>query len=307
MEKYFQLWLEFLFPRIAQEIDWEKPPVHLDKELLAIQKRSKIGKRIADKLIQVFKKNGEITWIILHIEVQGGHESHFSRRLFEYYYKIHDRYKIPVVTLAILTDPLHGWRPCEYLQSIWGCTLQFKYPIVKLIDFIPKEEILSQSKNPIAKVIQAHLAALASRKNLALKLENKLKLVKNLYALGYTGDDIRILYEFIDYAISLSADLNRKFLTEMHKYEETINMGYVTSTERIGIEKGLEQGLEKGIEKGIGLGIQEMFLLALKNRLGSNIPQNITERVRTATQQELKSWFEKFLSEKLELAELDSQ
>jgi hypothetical protein len=142
---------------------------------------------------------------------------------------------------------------------------------------------------------------------LALKLENKLKLVKNLYALGYSGEDIRVLYEFIDYVISLPANLDREFLTEMHKYEETINMGYVTSAERIGIEKGIEQGIEIGIEKGVGLGIQEMFLLALKNKLGTNIPQNIAARVQTASQQQLKSWFEKCLTEKLELAELEHQ
>jgi hypothetical protein len=56
LEKYFQLLLEFLFPRIAQEIDWDKPPVHLDKELLVIQKKSKIGKRIADKVIDFIPK-----------------------------------------------------------------------------------------------------------------------------------------------------------------------------------------------------------------------------------------------------------
>jgi len=90
-----------LFPSIAHDIDWNVPYYHLDKELLAIQKNAKIGNRLADKLVKVCRKNGEEAWVVIHIEIQGAHERLFTERLFEYYYRIYDRYKVPLATLAI--------------------------------------------------------------------------------------------------------------------------------------------------------------------------------------------------------------
>lgn len=310
VDKYFKSLLEFLFPHIAREINWSEPLIHLDKELLKIQKKSEIGKRIADKLIQVCKTNGEKMCIIVHLEVQGSHEKEFSERLFQYYYRIYDRYKMPITTLAILTDRKKNWRPCEYHQEIWGCCLRFKFPIIKLIDFIPKAEILSKSQNPIAKVIEAHLAALQTGNKMPLRFENKLKLVKNLYSLGYTGEDILALYEFIDYAIRLPPDSEQGFIAEMREYEEKIQMRYITSAERIGMERGIEQGIKQGIEQGIECGIeqgiQKALLLALKKRFSPTLSENITQRVQKATTKELELWLEKILEGTFDLAELES-
>lgn len=314
LEKYFQALLEFLFPHIAREIDWTKPVIHLDKELLRIQKKIKVGNKIADKLIQVCKNTGEKMWVIIHIELQGSYEKNFSRRLFEYFYRTYDRYKRPITTLAILTDKRDSWRPYEYSQEIWGSRLTFTFPMIKLIDYTSKAEILTKSKNPIAKVIQAHLAALESGKNMTLRFENKLKLVKNLYSLGYTGEDILALYHFIDYAISLPTDLESSFIDEVQEYEEKMNTPYISSAERRGIKKGIEQGIEQGIERGIeqgikqGIehGIQKALFLALKKRFSPALSENITKRVQKATIEELEQWLEQILEGTFDIAELQS-
>ncbi len=193
------------------------------------------------------------------------------------------------------TDDSAHWRPFQYEKNIWGCHLNFKFPTVKLIDFRVRQEILSKSKNLIAKVIEAHLTAINTRKNAQLKFENKLKLVKNLYSLGYNGDDIRALYEFIDYTISLPTDLEERLISEVHKYEEGINMGYITNAERIGMQRGMEQGL--------GLG-KKMFLFVLQNKyFPSNIPEKVSEKVQNATQQELEHWLKEILDEKFQIAD----
>ena len=46
---------------------------------------------------------------------------------------------------------------------------------------------------------------------------NKLRLVKNLYSLGYTGEDIKLLYEFIDYNFNLPTNLENEFMSEIRK------------------------------------------------------------------------------------------
>lgn len=108
------------------------------------------------------------------------------------------------------------------------------------------------------------------------------------------------MYEFIDYAIRLPSDLDEDLVTELFKYEEKMNMRYITSAERIGIKQGIEQGIERGIKQNA----QKMFLLALQKRF-SSISKNVMERVQKANSQEIGVWFEKILDGTFEIAELE--
>ena len=51
----------------------------------------------------------------------------------------------------------------------------------------------------------------------------------------------------------LPKDLEKNFLEDLDKYEEKDKMRYVTSVERIGIEKGRQEGLLSAIELGLEL------------------------------------------------------
>lgn len=59
-------------------------------------------------------------------------------------------------------------------------------------------------------------------------------------------------------------------------------MPYVTSVERIGIEKGIQQGIQQGIQEGVRIGslkeAQEMVIEALAARFGTT-PQDIQKIV----------------------------
>ena len=67
---YFREFMLFFFPKIEKEIDWEKGYIPLDKELHQISRESNTGNRIADRLMQVWKKNGDETWVMAHAEIQ---------------------------------------------------------------------------------------------------------------------------------------------------------------------------------------------------------------------------------------------
>ena len=53
--------------------------------------------------------------------------------------------------------------------------------------------------------------------------------------------------------LTLPADLAKEFWQEYSDFEESKRMQYVTSVERIGIEKGVLQGLLEAIELGLEL------------------------------------------------------
>ena len=68
----------------------------------------------------------------------------------------------------------------------------------------------------------------------------KLFLIKRLYKLGYDKKDVNLLFQFIDWAMSLPKELEEGLWVEIQKLEEEEKMEYVTSVERIGIRKGMQ-------------------------------------------------------------------
>ncbi len=71
VESYFQDFLRFFFPHIANDIDFDKGYEFLDKELKRILREAGTGKRYADILVKVYLKDGQEEWLLIHIEVQG--------------------------------------------------------------------------------------------------------------------------------------------------------------------------------------------------------------------------------------------
>jgi len=245
LEKYFQSLLELFVPEAARCIDWQKPHDFLDKELTALHRQAAIGNKLADKLVKIFTIDGNEAYVLIHVEVQGAKEKEFSARMFEYYYRIYDKHRKPVLSLAILTDLNRNWRPAIYEQSLWGCQLSLKYPIIKLIDFEGKGFTPEIEKHPFGPIIKAHLAAIRTRCHPQLRYEQKVNLVKKLYPLGFSGDDIRALYDFIDRALDLPEVWEEEYMKAMKQYEEANDIELMSPTERYGYKRGIQENLQK--------------------------------------------------------------
>ena len=93
----------------AADIDWSRGYEFLDKELQKVARRAVVGRRHVDKLIKVWRRSGEETWVLIHTEVQGKREKDFARRLYTYHSRLTDRYSRPVATLVVLTDDHPDW------------------------------------------------------------------------------------------------------------------------------------------------------------------------------------------------------
>ena len=165
LELYFQQFLAFFFPQIHSEIDWSKGYQFLDKELQKIVREAKTGRRLVDKLVKVWRKDGTETRVLVHIEIQGQVDPDFAARMYLYHYRIYDRYARQVVSLATLADEQLNWRPNHFGYDLWGCEISFKFPIVKLLDYKEKWDSLEQSSNPFAVVTMAYLQAIETRNN----------------------------------------------------------------------------------------------------------------------------------------------
>jgi hypothetical protein len=91
LESYFQSALELCFPQIARQINWSKGVQLLSKEFQKIVRRSELGRRSVDVLLQVWSVAGREQWVLLHVEVQAQRDPEFPRRMFDYYSRICQR------------------------------------------------------------------------------------------------------------------------------------------------------------------------------------------------------------------------
>lgn len=266
LEDWFAEFVHLLFPEIADEIDWRAEPVFLDKELQQITADADSGRRHADKLAKVRAGDGSDTWVLIHVEVQGEPERDFALRMYTYQYRIRDRYGVDVVSLAVLTDTREGFRPDTFRYQRWGCELMFRFPVSKLIDWEVRWDELERSDNVFALVVMAQLRAKRLRDG-AGRMDAKVQLIRLMYERNYSREQIQRLFTVIDWIIQLPRALEPEFLERIYDIEESNNMPYINTAERIGIEKGLLLGRQEGRQEG---GQQSRLEIALNLiKLGS--------------------------------------
>ena len=243
---FFNDFMEFFAPEIARDIDWSKAPIFLDKELSQIMKGAKTGKRFVDKLVQVFKNSGEERLVLFHVEVQGQKQSILPDRMHTYSNRLEDMYNMLVASFALLADDDPKWRPTTYSREIWGTQKYFKFPMIKLMDYLDRFQELEVSDNPFAIVVMAHLKMLETKNDYEKRLHWKIELTKMLYARGYTDEKVYALFKFIDWIMVLPRQLATTYQTTIYKIEEEKKMKYLTSIELIALKEGREEGREEG-------------------------------------------------------------
>ena len=273
LEYYLRPFLELCFPVVAAGINWQAGLEFLDKELQEVVRDANLGKQRADKLVKVQRLDGTEEWLLIHVEVQAQQDAELPRRMFQYHHRIADRYGRPVVSLAVLADSQAEWRPGTFQEELWGCRLQFDYPVCKLLDWARQPRQLEANANPAAMVIAAHLAAQSTGGDMPKRHRDKWELTRRLYERGYAKQDILELYRLLDWLLVLPDDLAVVFRRELMEYEEEKAMPYVTSIEKIGRQEGRLQALREAlldlVEARFGAvpyGIREL-ILALKDEV----------------------------------------
>jgi hypothetical protein len=200
--------------------------------------------------------------------------------------------------LAVLSDTRPDWRPDRYGYQLWGCEVGIKFPVVKLWDYRTRWSELEQSDNPFAIVVMAHLQTQATQRNPEARLNEKLRIVRRLYERGYSRQDVLNLFRFIDWVLVLPAGLEAQFQVELAQLEAERNMPYVTSVERMGIEKGRQEGRLEGRLEGRQEGRLEGEAAVLKRlliRRFGPLPEWVEPRLTQAGQADLERWADRVL------------
>ena len=264
IEDFVEEFFAFYFPEIHAAIDFSVPVKFLDKELRQIVTDSEVAGREADKLMEVRLRDGRTEWLLVHVEVQGYQDRDFAERMFIYNYRIFDRYRRDVISLAVLTDRDPDFRPREYRRDLLGFRLSCEFPTVKLIDYTPKQ--LESSDSPFALVTQIQLQYLSAGSDPQKRFDARVALTRRLYRRGYSRDQIVRLYRFLGFVLRLPQDLAIKYRQELESIEGEFRMPYVTDTE------------ELAKAEGIVLRAREDVIDALEARFGQ-VPYRLREAI----------------------------
>ena len=243
IELYFPDFMAFFFTQAHANINWERGYEFLDTELQQVVRDAELGRRLADKLVKVWRLTGEESWVLVHLEVQAQVETDFAKRMYIYNYRLFDRYERQVVSLAVLGDEQATWRPRSYGYELWGCRVSLEFPTVKLLDYEAQWQTLEQSINPFAIVVMAHLKTKATLGDPQSRFQWKLSLIRNLYQRGYSREEVLQLFRLIQWMMVLPEELERNLEAEVSRYEEERRMPYITTFERRAMLKNLRENV----------------------------------------------------------------
>lgn len=216
----FDDFLYFFFPKAAGQLDMERGFTFLDSELVPLSppEDDQFTNRHADKLVKVFTRKGGGVWKLLHIEIQGYAQENFPARMFQCFYRIREKYRRPVSSLAIFADDNKNFHPDRFEQSDRDTHLRYGFNTYKIL--AQDQEQLEQSDNPFALVVLTVKTALEGKRLTDEELYPlKIKLMKQLLSKQFSRRKTRAIMFFLQNYIRFENEgMNNKF--EKEEFEQ---------------------------------------------------------------------------------------
>lgn len=251
----FEEFLLFFTPELHQHIDFSKKPDFLDKELFQEVGDEQKGRRFADRLAKVYLRNGEERWILIHIEVQSKNETEFPGRMFQYFYRIYDRYEEKIVAIAVHTSPKNSDIPDQFEYNYFGTKLKFSYTNSTIANYTDEE--LERSEKLFGKIILAAKALHKTKDEIRQRYLFKRKLMREIIRdQQYPRTAVQAALHFIDYLLQLPKSFTEQLSAEIRpiirketELMELYNKEDASPTVRNAFDLEFQKGIEQGIDR----------------------------------------------------------
>ncbi|WP_162251397.1 DUF4351 domain-containing protein [Massilia sp. Root418] len=303
---YFPEFMAFYFPAAHADINWTQPIEFLDQELAQLATDAVIGPRRVDNLVRVSTLSSPEQAVLVHVEVQNWPGRNFAERIFIYNYRIYDRHRGPVASMAVTADSGLRSPPNRFGYEAFGCSLWLDFAVVSLARYARDLDHLLQSNNPFAFLTAAHVLALRTRLKHDDRYAAKLHLIEQLYERNWDSGRTMDFARAIGWMMRLPAEMETSLWQEIEQKRKEHAVEYLLPFEREALEKGLQkgllEGLEKGLEKGIEEGLQqgrqrgqaELIARQASKRFGP-LPDSIQQRLAEASTEQLGAWADALL------------
>ncbi|WP_158797218.1 hypothetical protein [Pedobacter sp. L105] len=250
LELLFEDFLLFINQNLAQSTDLAKGYEFINKELIQEfpPDNGRYENKIVDKLIKLFTKDGK--QILLHLEVQEKYSEDFGQRMYAYFNRLYDKYKMSITAYAIFTEPNEIKRKRIFKIDYMGTRLTYQYNIFKIA--VQDDHELINHPSPFALIVLIAKAALikkGSKNNLEADeqlLAYKLKMVKLVLGRKLPAHKQRAIMNFLFYYIDFEFSETRvKFDSEVNLLTNK-NIREMITFEEVLIEDAQMEGYFKG-------------------------------------------------------------
>lgn len=252
-EEAFPDLLRFFFDDADNIFNMSRGFEFMDKELSELfpELEKQGGSRFVDMLVKTFLGSGDEEWILIHIEIEAVAGKNFAKRMFQYYYRILDRFEVEIVALAVFTGLKNQNQAAFYQKNFLGTKITYEYNTYGIQQHSEKE--LLAMNNPFAFIVLAAQKALLMGKIPEEELgEQRLTIARALIQTKqYDNEQIRRFLYFLKTFVHIeNSEINSKFDREINLLtgKETA-MGIIETIKMLAKEEGYEKGREEGLEK----------------------------------------------------------
>lgn len=243
--------LLFFMPELAKARDYSRETILTGDELPVIDGESDRGMRIADISFSIPIKGGSEQRVAFVIEQQHTNDRDFALRMFEGFYRMTDRMRIPVTSLAIFTG--HVREVDRYDYSCFGTELSFKYNSYSVAR--ADIEALRRDERVFAVVVLAAALMLKAGGNPAGREKYARELLHLMRERDYTVAKKKLILRFIGKAFQVRKDDMSPVLKEEWNM---IAIPLKEAAERIEVQMAFEDGREDGLKEGILAMVKKM-------------------------------------------------
>jgi hypothetical protein len=238
IEDFADSFIKYFYPSFSHLIDWNKKIEFLDSELPRLSRGLRKGKRIADKLLRVFLKDGTEKWFLIHVEVQSQPDKDLQKRMFTMYYRIKDKYDVDVAAMAILAYN-QSKEASLFKESFWDTELTFKYKTYNLVKEVEMGNV--DHENIFSLIVQSVYVDMKYAEDEARKFEEKMKLVQNFFGRKVNHEEYGEILNFITTFIRLkNSILTEEINSFIYKKSNSKSMG-ITEVIRTAYEKEVQK------------------------------------------------------------------
>ncbi|WMJ21237.1 Rpn family recombination-promoting nuclease/putative transposase [Geobacillus kaustophilus] len=251
IQTFFEEFFFLFFPDMHEHIDFRHLSF-LSEELFT---DVTAGEKYRVDLLVETKLKGEDGLIIVHVENQSSVQSSFPERMFVYFSRLFEKYRIRIVPIAVFShDALRDEPSVFSIEFPFGEVLQFRFFPVELRKKHWRDSI--RHDNPIAAALLGKMGYTESE-----KVELKKEFLRMLVRLELDEARQRLLLGFFETYVKLSEEEEQQLQREvkaMETKEKKNVLGLIISYEQKGRKEGLEEGMERGIQQGMKQLIRNM-------------------------------------------------
>ncbi|SDC32810.1 Rpn family recombination-promoting nuclease/putative transposase [Shouchella lonarensis] len=244
---FFADFMKAFFPKLAASIDLHSlEPLSTDAWFSGEQD----APLRPDFVVKTRLKSEDVV-ILVHVEAQSSYDPNFQHRMYSYHARLIDRYKCPILPIAIFSYDTPGKEPLnEIVHIINGHTyFSFRYESLFLRKLAWRDFINMEN---------AATAALLSKMgyNEGEKVACKKTFLRLLMKLELKEAHRHFVMQFFDSYLILTNEEEMALEREVRelKPDESVTIAdFMTSYERRGWEKGRVETAERMLEEGLDL------------------------------------------------------